>query len=180
MKKILALDPSKRCTGWAFYGEGHNQAQHGVWDRIASEYSSRGSIYYALYKHLMEHHQVLRFTHVYAEEPLNLLPGTVQTQAENIWISVGMGAVIEMFCHTMNLKLSWVHQARWRRDFIGRMPRGTKSPDLKQFAMERARQLGFSPRKHDEAEAIGVLTYGCALERIRMPWLDQLPMGAAQ
>lgn len=177
--KIFALDPSKRSTGWAFYAAGTERPFHGIWDRLASEYTSRGSLYYALYKSLMDAHSTFGFEAIYAEEPLNLLPNSVATQAENIWASVGMGATIEMFAHTMGIKLRWVHQARWRREFIGRMPRATKSPDLKEMALARCKQLGLRPQKHDDAEALGILTYGCQVERVFLPWLSQLPVASA-
>lgn len=177
--RIFALDPSKRSTGWAFYAAGANRPYNGIWDKIGSEYSSRGQIYYALYKLLLEAHGTFKFEAIYAEEPLNLIPNAVATQAENIWISVGMGATVEMFCHTMGVKLRWVHQARWRRDFIGRMPRATKSAELKEMALARCRQLGLHPKKHDDAEALGVLTYACQVERVFAPWLGALPVGGA-
>lgn len=180
MTKILALDPSKRNSGWAFYGAGDEKPYHGVWDRIASEYSSRGSIYYNTYKALLDAHSLFKFEQVFAEEPINLLPGTVATQAENIWTAIGMGASIELFCHTMGIRLTWVPMARWRRDFLGRMPRGTRSTDLKQMALERCHQLGLRPQRHDDAEALGILTYACLRERVFMPWMAQLPVAGAR
>lgn len=177
--RIFTLDPSKRSTGWAFYASGDERPFNGVWDRIASEYSTRGGIYYALYALLLDAHSTFKFDAIYAEEPINLIPNAVATQAENIWISVGMGATVELFCHTMNVKLRWVHQARWRREFLGRMPRATRSADLKDMALARCRQLGLKPNKHDDAEALGVLTYACQVERVFMPWLGALPVAGA-
>lgn len=168
---FLALDPSKRSTGWAAFQIGSDKAQLGVLDKVASEATSRGGLYYQFFRELVQLRQVFGFTRVYAEEPVNLLPGSVATQSENIWISVGMGATLELFCEQEGLSLHWAHQARWRREFIGRMKRGTKSVDLKQYALDRCRQLGHTPRKSDDAEAFGVLTYGMLLDRITPPWL---------
>lgn len=179
MTKILALDLSKRSTGWAFYAAGAEKPFNGVWDRIASEYSSRGSIYYNIYKALLDTHTLFKFEQVFAEEPLNLIPNSVATTAENIWISVGMAATVELFCHTMGVRLTWVHQARWRREFLGRMPRATKSADLKEMALARCRSLGLKPLRHDDAEALGILTYACQRERVFMPWMAQLPVAAS-
>jgi len=168
--RILALDPSKRNCGWAYFAEGSATAQHGVWDQLGSEYTGRGRLFYSYFAALAEHRKVLPFDRVHAEEPINLVPGTVATTAENVWIAVGMAATLELFCESFGVSLEWVHQATWRRHFLGKMPRRTKSPDLKAYAMERARQLGFSPRRHDEAEALGILDH--ALERLRIaaPW----------
>lgn len=164
---ILALDISKRSTGWAWFAEGADRARHGVWDRLGSEYTSRGQLFYAFYGQLLDHRRAMPFERVAAEEPVNLIPNSVQTNAESVWIAVGMGATLELFCHSFKVRLEWVHQATWRRHFLGRMPRATKSASLKALAMERARQLGFSPHRHDEAEALGILDH--ALERLRIP-----------
>jgi hypothetical protein len=180
--KILALDLSKRSAGWAFYEEGAGQAHHGVWDRLGSEHTGRGQLYYKLFEQLTGHRKVFGFDRIYAEEPVNLIPNSVATTAENIWISVGMGAALELFAYNFGLKLVWVHQARWRRHFLGRMPRGTKSVDLKEYAKERCRQLGLKPLRHDDAEALGVLDYACDLERLSPPWSAQVvlrPMAGA-
>lgn len=168
---ILALDLSKRSTGWAYYGQGGNTAQHGVWTRLGSEYTSRGGLFYNLYKTLLEHRQVMPFDMIYAEQPVNLIPNSVATTAENVWIAVGMAATVELFAHSFGVPLNWIHQARWRREFLGRMPRAVKSSQLKDYAMERARQLGFRPQRHDDAEAIGILTYALQIERQPCPWV---------
>ena len=63
-----------------------------------------------------------------------------------------------------------VNIAAWRRHFIGSMPRATKSIDLKHLAMQRCRELGFNPAKHDAAEAIGQLDYQLSIEGIVPPW----------
>jgi hypothetical protein len=147
-----------------------SSTMHGVWDRLGSEFTTRGQLYYALYKALTDHVQLMPVDKIYAEEPVNLIPNGVATTAENIWISVGMAATVELFAHTRGIRLTWVHQARWRREFLGKMPRGTKSPDLKALAVERARQLGFKPQRHDDAEAIGILDYACKVEHMPAPW----------
>ena len=41
------------------------------------------------------------------------------------------------------------------------------------MAMQRCRQLGFKPLKHDEGEAIGGLTYACASLDITPYWIAQ-------
>ena len=37
--------------------------------------------------------------------------------------------------------------------------------------IERCRQFGFTPRKNDEADAIGILTYAILLNGVTPPWL---------
>lgn len=167
--RILALDPSKRATGWACYEPGWETARFGTWDRLGSEFTSRGDLFYALYKALYDHRLIVGIDKIFAEEPVNLIPGGVATTAENVWIAVGMAATIELFAASFGVRLQWVHQAKWRRHFLGRMGR-QKSKDLKDYALERARQLGFRPRRHDEADALGVLDYAMDFERLDAPW----------
>jgi hypothetical protein len=56
------------------------------------------------------------------------------------------------FAEAIGCRWRSVPIAAWRRHWIGKMPRGTKSPDLKRMAMLRCRELGFEVIKHDEAE----------------------------
>ena len=42
---------------------------------------------------------------------------------------------------------------------------------LKAATMERCRQLGMKPRNDDEADAIGILTYGLLLNGVTPPWI---------
>ena len=60
--------------------------------------------------------------------------------------------------------------ASWRRHFIGKMPRGTKSKEWKDYAKERCLQYGWSVRTDDESDALGLLDYGCELRGIVPPW----------
>jgi hypothetical protein len=45
------------------------------------------------------------------------------------------------------------------------------SDALKVATMLRARQLGYEPRKQDEADALGVLTYELLFREVTPPWL---------
>jgi hypothetical protein len=66
-----------------------------------------------------------------------------------------------------------VHQATWRKMFLGSLPRGLRSTDLKDMAMKQARRLGFHPTKHDQAEAIGIMDFGCEQLGLSPPWRVQ-------
>jgi hypothetical protein len=65
-----------------------------------------------------------------------------------------------------------VHQATWRRHFLGAMPRGVKTADYKHMAMTKCRELGFEVIKHDAAEACGLLDYQLSIEGIIAPWRE--------
>jgi hypothetical protein len=45
-----------------------------------------------------------------------------------------------------------------------------KSKALKDYTMERCRQLGLKPRSHDEADAIGLLDYCLHMKGVTPPW----------
>jgi hypothetical protein len=40
--------------------------------------------------------------------------------------------------------------------------------------MTRCRDLGFSPLKHDEAEALGLLDYALSVEGVIAPWRESI------
>jgi len=178
--RILGLDPSKRSMGWALWAPG-DQPASGVWE-LGSELTSRGTVFARVHERMMELHQLGKIEAVFYEEALNIMPARpdangggggsiVRTNKESILLSTGIAAHIESFGEAMGFRIIRpVNQTSWRRHFLGPMKRGTKKVDLKAYAMERCRQLGFRPSKHDQAEAIGVLDYACASLNIIPPW----------
>lgn len=168
--RVLGLDPSKRAMGWALWAPGE-QIASGVWE-LGSELTSRGTVFARVHEKIMELHQLGRIEAVFYEDLVNIVPGSpVPTNKDSILLAAGIAAHIESFGEAMGFRIvRAVHQATWRRHFIGKMPRGTKSVDLKAMAMERCRQLGFRPTKHDQAEAIGILDYACDALNLSPPW----------
>ena len=123
---------------------------------------------------MMALHSLGKIDAIFFEDTLNIHPGTVSTNVEAVKLSAGLCAHAESFGEAVGCRIiRAVNQTTWRREFIGRMKRGTKSVDLKAYSMERARQLGFRPAKHDEAEAIGILTYACVALDLKAPWLAE-------
>ena len=119
-------------------------------------------------------YQAYPFDIVYYEEPIALGPGAHRTNRDTVFTLIGLAAHADSFFEAKNVrKYRSVNQSSWRRHFIGSMKRGTKTKQLKEYAMERCAQLGMTPQKHDEAEAIGVLDYMCEMERIMPPWRSQ-------
>lgn len=171
--RICALDLSKSSTGFACWGPGDTVVASGTW-QLGSEWTSRGRVYAKLHENLMALHRLGRIEALFFEEAINAFPGAVQTNAESVRLSHGLIAHAESFGEAVGCRIiRGVGQATWRREFIGKMPRGTKKVDLKAFAVERAKQLGFRPDRHDEAEAIGILDYACVS-------LDLVPYWRAQ
>ncbi|WP_146620019.1 hypothetical protein [Acuticoccus sediminis] len=57
--------------------------------------------------------------------------------------------------------VEFVAVGTWRKHFlgIGKVGRGKKAPNWKHLAVQRCRQLGWSPKDHNEAEALAILDY---------------------
>ena len=169
--RILALDLSKVSTGFACWGPDDSTVASGVWE-LGSALTSRGMVFAKLHHNMLALHQLGKIDAIFFEDTVNIHPGAVATNAESVKLSAGLCAHAESFGEAVGCRIIRpVNQTTWRREFIGSMRRGTKSVDLKAFAMERCRQLGFKPTKHDQAEAIGILTYACVALDLKAPWL---------
>lgn len=170
MTTILALDLSKRSTGWALWSIDQARPVSGVWS-LGSELTSAGTVFLNLHQRMNELYSVSPYDTVIYEEPLNLDSGKLLTNKDTTFLLMGLATHVDSFCEAKRIrKYRSINNSSWRRHFIGRMKRGTKTPDLKAFAMERCRQLGLRPSKHDEADALGILDYMCECERIIPPW----------
>ena len=184
----LALDLSKASTGWALWRPGTDGPRYGHW-QLGSEYTSEGGVYAKLHRNMSDLHKVEPFDRLYFEEPIN--PGHLSgnTSIATIWLLSGLAAHAQSFGHIKRCRLiKAVNVERWRKDFIGDMvvrevkagtrckrkqgdTKASSTDTLKKLVIERCRQLGFSPKKNDEADAIGILTYAILLDGVTPPWL---------
>lgn len=170
MTAILALDLSKRSSGYAVWKDGSPNPIHGLWV-LGSEFTTDGQTYCKLHQNLSDLRQLVRFEHVFYEQPLRPEVLTGHTNVDTLRVLAGLAAHAESFAAALGCRsIQAVHQASWRKHFIGRMPRGTKTKAWKDYAMERCRQYGWKPRRDDEADALGLLDYGCELKGIVPPW----------
>lgn len=187
--KIIALDLSKRSTGWAAWQPGWDAPRFGQWV-LGSEYTSDGQTFAKLHQRLSEVRQVVcRFDTVAMETPIT--PSQLQgfTTIQTIRLAIGLAAHAQSFAYAMGCRpVTEVNVASWRPDFIGKIEdqrvksevrRKRKAGDkkvsgrdeLKYLTMLRCQQLGLSPRTNDEADAIGILTYCLLSNDITPPWL---------
>lgn len=188
--KFLALDLSKRSTGWAAWSEGSPKPIFGRWV-LGSEYSTKGQVFCKLHTELSALHQVHGFDFIYFEEAINpvYLQGT--TNLETIRMLGGLAAHAESFGYAMGCKdVREVNNRRWRKEFLGkhgisfatakRKATGRREGDiLKLLTIERCQQLGWTPMFDDEADALGVLDFCLTLHDIVPPWRlgeDQRPI----
>lgn len=195
----LALDLSKSSTGFALWNPARDKPIYGSW-KLGSEYSSDGQVYAKLHRRMADLFKVEPFEKLFFEEPINPAHLTGNTSIQTIWLLSGLAAHAQSFGHAKRCRLvKSVNVERWRKDFIGDMVvrevkagvrRRRKAGDdkasstdlLKRLTIERARQLGFEPRKNDEADALGILTYSILLDGVTPPWLAnevlRQPLGA--
>lgn len=168
--RILALDLSKRSAGWAAWGPDDGVVASGTWV-LGSEFTPKGRVFARLHEEMSAINALGAIDHIFYEKPLNLGPEAGNTSADTINILVGLAMHAESWGEAMGVRLiADVHMATWRRFFLGKMPRATRTDELKQYAMSRCRQLGFKPIKHDQAEALGILDFGCEQLGITPPW----------
>jgi hypothetical protein len=185
----VALDLSKSSTGWAAWRPGWELPRYGHWV-LGSEYTSRGGVFTKLHQNMSDLHRVVcPIEFLFVEEPIS--PAQLQggTTINTLRIASGLAAHAESFAHAMGVRrIQEFNVSSWRGDFIGRVEnaeakararrakkagdaRASARADLKALTIERCRQLGMTPRKDDEADAIGILTYGLLISGVQPPWL---------
>ena len=183
----LALDLSKRRTGWAMWSPGWSTARFGSFV-LGSEYTSDGAVFDKLHTEMNGLWKLQKFENLYFEEPLNPAQLAGHTTIQTIWLLCGLAAHAQSYGHARRCRMvKAVNVENWRRDFIGsfavnderaKARRARKGGDkrasardtLKALTIERCRQLGFMPSCNDEADAIGILDYSLALAGIVPPW----------
>lgn len=169
MRTWVALDLSLSSTGRASWSEGMAVPAYGRWP-LADSMKWRGRGYVRLHRNLMEIHAATPIDHLIWEEPLTPASVNGHTNIDTLQTLAGLAAHAESFAAAVKATARPVNVASWRRHFIGPMPRGTKSPDLKAMTMKRCRELGFSPLSNDEADAIGLLDFALHQDGITPPW----------
>lgn len=166
----LALDQSKNRTGWAFWKEGLDRPVHGHF-KLGDEFVPHGKVFAKLHVELSALYGTLGFDSVRYEQPADPAHFDRKTSFEVPFVLIGIAAHINSFCAAKGIRrCEWIHSATWRRHFIGSMPRGKKRWELKDFVMQRCRDLGMSPRNDDEADACGILDYDLSIANVLPPW----------
>lgn len=174
--RVLALDQSKSCTGWALWAPGLRRPASGHFS-LGSEYTSRSRVFCRLHELLTDLQRAAgHIDALFYEQPLIMSQGS---SADTMTLLFGIASHIESWGEANRCRIiRATHAATWRRHFIGKMAKA-KTAELKDRAMERCRQLGFRPQKHDEAEAIGILDYACDDLQLTPPWRDAALFGGA-
>lgn len=173
-RTFIALDLSIRSAGYAHWTEGQERPVCGTWE-LAPHIDHAARAFVRLHQRLAEIHAASPIDDLVFEEaiPPSMLRG--QTNAQTLAAAAGLAAHAKSFCAALGIAWREVNISAWRRHFIGSIPRGTKTADLKHMAMSRCRELGIDVVKHDAAEAFGLLSYAISFHSdVLPPWRDRL------
>ena len=172
----LALDLSKKSTGWAQWKPGWEKPIFGHFT-VGSSHSTVGQVCAALHRELAAIHTVTPVKYGIIEKPLTAAQIKGNTDAETLFMLAALAGHAHSFAYAMGWRgqhVTEVNISSWRRHFLGSQKRGTKSATWKRLAEERCRQFGWSPHKDDEADALGILDYALHLPGIGIaetpPW----------
>lgn len=141
MATWVALDLSLSSTGFAVWAGEDAALTHGHW-KLADSMIWRARGYVRLHKALLEIHAETPIDTITFEEPLSQASVKGGSNIQTIQTLAGLAAHAESFAAAVKARWYAVNVASWRRHFIGSMPRGTKSPDLKAMTMKRCREMG--------------------------------------
>lgn len=169
---FLALDLSKRSTGWAQWREGWNKPIFGSF-QLGSEYTSVGGTCAALHRELNAINKLTPVEWCFIEKPLTAAQLHGNTNADALFILAAIAAHAHSFAYAKGWAAQScveVNNASWRKHFIGPQKRGTKRKTLKDLTIERCQQFGWAPRCDDEADALGILDYALHARSITPPW----------
>lgn len=169
--KLLALDMSKRNTGWAAWDGESLRPVSGSFE-LGSAITDNGLMFARVHERLMELKQVVDFDVIYIEQPLQPQAMSGGTTFHILYTLYGIAAHVESFaCATGVRRVHMAGQSSWRSHFLKGMKRtkGQKA-DLKSLAQDKCKELGLTYRSHDEAEALGILDYACRQEGMTPPW----------
>jgi len=173
VKPTLALDLSKSSTGWAMWDGESDTARYGS-VKLGSEYTDHGNVCARVHVEMSHLYKLLQFEAVFIERPLDPVMMAKINNFDTPFLLYGLATHAFSFCAAKRIKtFHMVHQATWRKHYIGSMKIGTRKADLKALAVQRSRELGFKPRNDDEADALGILDYAIALDGVVPPWRQE-------
>lgn len=174
--RCCTLDLSKRSAGWAIWAPGDAKPVSGVW-QLGTEFTSDGMTYCRLHERLSDLHMLGAIDALFWEEALDARVLSGHTNIDTLRVLGGLTAHAASWAEAMGCRHARpVNMVTWRREFLGPMKRGTKSADLKEMAMERCRQFGWKPAKHDEAEALGIMDWATDMLGLTTPWRSAAPL----
>jgi hypothetical protein len=120
---------------------------------------------------------------LFVEAPINPRPKMkdgrmmLQTSMQTIKKLNAYAAMAEWWAYKLELPYRLVEQQDWRKHFLGKG--SGRGIDWKQLSKDRCKELGWSTKNDNEADAAGQLDYGLACFGVHVPWRDALMFGGA-
>lgn len=159
---ILALDLARQ-TGWAV-GVPRGQPTYGTFKLDAARDETRFLQVVRRVRDLISAHGV---TEVVFEQPFI---GTRMAQSALMPL-FGYRASAMIAAENAGLPISSVTPSTWRKHFVG--TGGGKRAEVKAGVLDKCRWRGWNPRTEDEADALGLWDYRCAVldpQHLAMGW----------
>lgn len=168
---ILSIDQSLSSTGFALLKAG-SVIRSGSW-RLCDGAKNRSLGFRELFGRISATHQEFGLDRIVHERPSF---GAVNQGEDQLIGAIGLIAIIELFAESRGIPLSSYAVQQWRGTFFTKAERKAiaakpqKVRDWKRPAIERARQLGFDPTTHDQAEAFAILDHHLLASKITPEW----------
>lgn len=169
--RTLYLDQSHENTGFVLFVD-NAVLISGAW-HLADGAKQRAIGFRELFTRLDAIHKGHKITQIVHESPVF---GAVNKGSDQLVATSGLVAVIELFSHSRGLPAPRAYgPTSWRTSFFTKEERrafkARRVKDWKHWATLRARQYGFDPASHDEAEAIGICHHDLLRSGIMPPWI---------
>lgn len=175
--RILALDLSKRSTGWACWSDDGSKPIFGTWV-LGSEYTSPGQVYCELHKQISALHSLGKINRIFHEQQINHLPHAQKTNLEAIEMAACLIGHVHSWSYAMGIREPVpVNMKTWRKSFHANLPKALQRVELKAESVKEAKALGFNVRNDDESDAIGILDWAVTRHLgLNAPWRSAMTL----
>lgn len=170
----LCLDQSLSSTGFALLKPG-GAILSGSWP-LCEGPASRALGFRELWSKLDAMHKGNGLCQIVHERPSF---GAANHGEDQLIGAIGMIAIIELFATSRGIPVTAYSVQSWRTTFFTKSERKSiaakpaRLRDWKRPAILRARQYGFDPVTHDEAEAIGIADHHLLKNKITPSWRER-------
>lgn len=173
---VLVYDLSTS-AGWALYAPGRPAPRHGVL-KLPKPNSEgfNGAMFKLLFDHISWADRNFGLAQLGFESFMAPTGGRKDddtpfvTNPKTLKVQIGLVAIVELCAAILEIPCTSIHNASWRRQWLGSQPRGTKRERWKQLAVDKATRCGWAPKGDDDADAIGQLHFLLTKLGIRPDW----------
>lgn len=83
---------------------------------------------------------------------------------------IGMIGTVELCAEILGIEAHAIHNASWRKYWLGSRKRGTQRAEFKELSVAKAKGLGWNVESDDDADALGQLCFLLHKLEIRPNW----------